>query len=304
MKTLRALTAAGMGLAAYALYEPFRPRLTTKDVAVSSDDLALTILHLSDMHIHGGSGWLSEWLSSLPDRLESPPDLVVSTGDMIEDDDGIDLALDSLNQIEATLGRFYVFGSHDYYASQFKPYTRYFDSSRRVRASKPANTARLFQGLNSKGWIPLLNDSYLLQSPRGRIRLSGVDDPYLKRHRTEHIRRSRQDKLAIALVHSPDVVSEWILAGFDLVLAGHTHAGQVRIPGVGAVVTNCSLPAALAGGLHRIGSGWLHVSPGLGTGKFAPIRFGCPPEATLLRLRPDRPTAPRSAVPAPGETHR
>jgi predicted MPP superfamily phosphohydrolase len=75
-----------------------------------------------------------------------------------------------------------------------------------------------------------------------------------------------------------------LLAGFDLVLGGHTHAGQVRIPGVGALVTNSSLPAALGGGLHRIGSGWLHVSPGLGTGRFAPIRFACRPEATLLVL--------------------
>jgi predicted MPP superfamily phosphohydrolase len=89
-------------------------------------------------------------------------------------------------------------------------------------------------------------------------------------------------------MHAPDVVSEWFLTGFDLVLAGHTHGGQVRIPGIGALVTNCSLPTALAGGLHRIHGGWLHVSPGLGTGKYSPIRFACPPEATLLHLEPAR----------------
>jgi predicted MPP superfamily phosphohydrolase len=94
--------------------------------------------------------------------------------------------------------------------------------------------------------------------------------------------------VAIGVVHTPDVVSEWALGGYDLVLAGHTHGGQVRIPGVGAVVTNCTLPPALAAGLHRIGGAWLHVSPGLGTGRFSPIRFNCRPEATLLRLRSRR----------------
>ncbi|MEA2517702.1 MAG: uncharacterized protein QOG16_1540, partial [Actinomycetota bacterium] len=90
--------------------------------------------------------------------------------------------------------------------------------------------------------------------------------------------------LAIGLAHAPDVVSQWMLQGFDLVFTGHTHAGQVRVPGFGAVVTNSSLPTELAGGLHRVGSGWLHVSPGLGTGRFAPIRFNCRPEATLLEI--------------------
>ena len=87
-------------------------------------------------------------------------------------------------------------------------------------------------------------------------------------------------------MHAPDVVSDFALAGFDLVLAGHTHGGQVRIPPFGALVTNSSLPPALARGLSRVGNMWLHVSPGLGTSRFSPARFACPPEATLLQLVP------------------
>jgi predicted MPP superfamily phosphohydrolase len=208
---------------------------------------------------------------------------------MIEDDDGIELAVSALERFEARFGKFYVFGSHDYYQSQFKPLTRYLDSSTEPRTTRPADTGRLRDALDSTGWISLINRTHVVESPWGRIRMAGVDDPYLNRHVTDHIERRSEEVAAIALVHAPDVVSEWVLAGFDLILAGHTHAGQLRLPGLGALVTNCSLPASLAGGLHRVGSGWLHVSPGLGTSKFAPIRLFCRPEATLLRLRPARP---------------
>jgi predicted MPP superfamily phosphohydrolase len=76
--------------------------------------------------------------------------------------------------------------------------------------------------------------------------------------------------------------------GFELLLAGHTHGGQVCVPLVGALVTNCGLDRRMAKGLHRWpGSGaWLHVSAGLGTSPTAPVRFACPPEASLLTLVP------------------
>ncbi|MEX0791075.1 MAG: metallophosphoesterase, partial [Actinomycetota bacterium] len=75
-------------------------------------------------------------------------------------------------------------------------------------------------------------------------------------------------------------------AGYDLAVAGHTHGCQVRFPFVGAVVTNSTLPTSLAKGLSRVGNCWLFVTPGVGTGKFAPFRFLCPPEASVLTLVP------------------
>ena len=78
--------------------------------------------------------------------------------------------------------------------------------------------------------------------------------------------------------------------GADLVLAGHTHGGQLCVPMVGALVTNCDLPRRYAKGLHRWSAAeqesWLHVSAGLGTSPYARVRFACPPEATLLTLAP------------------
>jgi predicted MPP superfamily phosphohydrolase len=245
----------------------------------------LSILHVSDTHMKRGDRALQRFLEKVPDELGAAPDLVLATGDLIENDEGIDPLIEAFGKLDARLGRFYVLGSHDYYQSRFHAYTKYFTGQRPVSTDR-ADTERLEMGLLEKGWHSLLNSSESVDVEGDVVRLTGVDDPYIKRHRTEHIARESGDAAAIGLMHAPDLVSQFSLAGFDLVLAGHTHAGQVRFPFAGAVVTNCSLPAALAGGLHRVGGTWLHVSPGLGTGKFAPIRINCPPEITLLLLEP------------------
>jgi predicted MPP superfamily phosphohydrolase len=92
------------------------------------------------------------------------------------------------------------------------------------------------------------------------------------------------------LTHSPEplVLDAMAADGFDLILAGHTHGGQVCVPFAGALVTNCGLDRRMAKGLHRWpgSDAWLHVSAGLGTHPTAPVRFACPPEATVLTLIP------------------
>ena len=87
-------------------------------------------------------------------------------------------------------------------------------------------------------------------------------------------------------MHSPDSAPEAAALGYDMVFAGHTHGGQVRLPLVGALVTNCTMPRRLVDGLVRMGTSLLHTSPGLGTSKYAPFRFLCRPEATVLELGP------------------
>jgi uncharacterized protein len=278
----------GSGIAAYAALQARSYRIRSQDVPAPPSAAQLTILQISDVHMTGRRRKLAAWLRDVTQAIPTP-DIIVATGDLIDDDSGIDPLVDALCGLEASLGRFYVLGSHDYFQSTLRGFVQSLSrlfSIREPSRVRPADTNRLERGLESCGWISLTNTAHVLQSDAGSVRLAGVDDPFIHRHQSEHICRSPGDALAVGVTHTPDVVSEWILAGFDLVLAGHTHGGQVRIPGLGALVTNCSLPSALASGLSKIGSGRLHVSPGLGTSKFSPVRLFCPPEVTLLTLIP------------------
>ncbi len=286
LRTVRRTAGLGAALGAYAFVEPFRYRLTRKTIPIRHNVPSLTVLHLSDTHMAPGDRRLRRFLEGLPEEIGFVPDIVVCTGDFIEDGDAIDDVVAAMAGIEARIGRFFVYGSHDYFSPAGPSYLKYFTGAPVRKQPTRRDETPMTRGLEAKGWVNVVNRTEVVVSEKGTIRVAGVDDPYLRWHRTEHIERGATDDLAIALVHAPDVVSEWVLNGFDLVLAGHTHGGQVRVPGVGALVTNCSLPRALAAGATRIGRTWLHVSPGLGTGRFTPIRFNCRPEATLLYLDP------------------
>jgi predicted MPP superfamily phosphohydrolase len=125
------------------------------------------------------------------------------------------------------------------------------------------------------------------------VELAGVSDAHLNADHYERVAGpvSTDATIAIGLSHTPEprLIDAFVADGFRLVLCGHTHGGQVRVPGVGALVTNCGLDRRLARGLSQwptngAARGWLHVSAGLGTSRYAPIRFACRPEATLLTL--------------------
>lgn len=287
IRTLAFAATAGL---TYSALETRSYRLRERRIVVARTAPALTILHVTDSHLTSGSHRLRAWLRDLPEKLDTPPDIAVATGDLIDDNSGIDPLAHALAGLRGRLGSFYVFGSHDYIqstgAGALRSLAHRYSGARPPVATRLADFERLKARLEDVGWSSLNNDSTTLEHEGRRIRISGVDDPFMNLHTTEHVVREPNDDLAVGLVHAPDMVSEWILAGYDLVLAGHTHGGQVRLPVVGALVTNCSLPSALAGGAHKVGAGWLHVSPGLGTSKFSPIRFLCPPEVTLLRLVP------------------
>ena len=123
-----------------------------------------------------------------------------------------------------------------------------------------------------------------------RIAAAGTDDAHLGLDRYGDVpyRAPEDGVLRLGVTHAPylRVVDAMAGDGFELIFAGHTHGGQLCLPGFGALVTNCDLPASQAKGLHTRGDAWLHVSAGLGTSPTAPIRFACPPEATLLTLVP------------------
>ena len=287
---MRTIALSGLSTAAYAVWETRAYRLVEHRIKMAPPAPKVSVLHISDTHLTAGNAKLKAWLDALPQTLGTVPDIAVATGDLIDDDSGIEPLTDALANLTGRLGSFYVFGSHDYFQSTprsaLRSLVNRYSGTREPRAARHTDSDRLQAGLEAAGWKSLNNASAVVTDEGSRIRLVGLDDPFLKRHTLDHVIREPDDDLAIGLVHAPDIVSEWILAGYDLVVAGHTHGGQIRLPGVGALVTNCTLPSALAGGPHRVGAGWLHVSPGLGTSKFSPIRFLCPPEATILQIAP------------------
>ena len=140
--------------------------------------------------------------------------------------------------------------------------------------------------LEADGWTHLPNRRTELAVDGVRLEVMGMDDPHIERHDLRVAPRRDPAALGLAVVHSPDPAPELAALGYDLILSGHTHGGQVRLPVVGAIVTNSQMPTRLCRGLSRLGSSILHISPGLGTSKFAPFRFLCRPEATILELVP------------------
>ncbi len=278
------MTAAALAYGAAIEVRAFRLRRIEVPV-LPRGQRPLRVLHLSDLHLRPGQSKKRAWVRSLA-GLE--PDLVIDTGDNLAHPQAVPAVFDSLGPMLDLPGA-YVLGSNDYFAPRPKNPVDYL---RRDSGKRPTNHFLPWQdlrdGLIAAGWRDLTNRRDFLEVDGRRIALIGVDDPHLRRDRYD-IAGGRLDPdvdLRLGVVHAPyrRVLDRMAADRLDLILAGHTHGGQLCVPGYGAVVTNCDLPRQQAKGLSRWRSSWLHVSAGLGTSPYAPVRFACPPEATLLTL--------------------
>jgi predicted MPP superfamily phosphohydrolase len=295
MRTLlQATTVASAAAVGYAaVIERNWFALRRYDVPVLSPGAQpLRILHISDSHLTPGRKRLMSWIKSLDDL---DPDLVVNTGDAIAHPQSVEYLLDALGPLLDRPGVF-VFGANDLYAPRpVNPFRYALAPSNRWHSRNEPNLPweKLRDGMIAAGWLDLNNQRGNLAIAGLDVALAGVHDP--------HIRRDRYDRVAgpadpaadvrIGVMHSPEprVLDLFTADGYDLLLAGHTHGGQLCLPWYGTLVTNCGLERQRARGLHRHpadGQAWLHVSAGLGTSPFAPARFACRPEASLLTLTP------------------
>ncbi len=247
----------------------------------------LRILHISDLHMVPNQRSKQRWLANLVDLQ---PDLVVNTGDNLAHQQAVPAVLRALQPL-MTLPGVFVFGNNDYYGPKPKNPAHYLMRTGKKIRGVPLPWADLRAAFSEHGWLDLSNARRELTVAGRRIAVAGVDDPHLRRDRYQRI-AGRADPTAdfrLGLTHSPEprVLDAFAADGYDLVLAGHTHGGQLRLPGYGAIVTNCGLDRSRARGASRWGAHtWLHVSAGIGTSPFAPVRFACPPEASLLMLVP------------------
>ena len=293
VKSLLGIGALGAGCLAYAgLYEVNAFRLRRVDVPVlPSGARPIRILHISDVHMTPHARARQRWLTTL-DELE--PDLVINTGDNIAHDDAVQFVLASFGRLLDRPG-VYVWGSNDYYAPTFKNPLRYLGgpSKRDRRSQWTLPWQDLGRGFKEAGWIDLTQTRASVEIKGVRLGFRGTDDPHLNQDHYAEVAGPVDRKeidVAIGVTHAPyrRVIDAMAYDGHDLIMTGHTHGGQVCVPFYGALVTNCDLDTRRAKGLSKHSAGgrtaWLHVSAGVGTSPYAPIRFACPPEATLLTL--------------------
>ena len=248
---------------------------------------SIRVLHLSDLHLLPRQRRKIAFIRSLVD-LE--PDLVLNTGDTLSSPRAIPALIDALGPLLAVPGGF-VPGNNDYYIPQFKTPLSYFLPRKPLPDNRPRMPwDQLARAMASRGWVNLAHERVTLPVAGARVALAGVDDAHLGRDRYELIAgpADADADVRIGVTHTPDpgLLDRFAADGYDLTVAGHTHGGQVRIPFGSAITTNCGLDVWRARGLSDWQGMALNVSAGVGAGPYAPIRFACRPEVSLLTLVP------------------
>ncbi|MFE3069275.1 metallophosphoesterase [Streptomyces sp. NPDC059247] len=294
---LTATAAAGIVYAAGVEARSFRLRRVTVPVLPPgmSD---LRVLQVSDIHMVSGQRKKRAWLQSLAGLR---PDFVVNTGDNLSDPEAVPELLDALGPLMEFPG-VYVFGSNDYYGPRLRNPALYLmekvQGRHGLNGNKPVVGAvhNPWEGIrdafDAAGWANLTNTRGRLKLPQADLAFTGLDDPHIKRDRYERVTGGPDPDadFTMGVVHAPYLraLDAFTADGYELLLAGHTHGGQLCIPFYGALVTNCDLDTDRVKGLstHTAGgrTSYLHVSAGCGTSRYTPVRFACPPEVTLLTL--------------------
>lgn len=259
------------------------------------------ILHLSDLHLAPWQRDRIDWVRGL---TTLKPDLIVTTGDLVGHRDALPALTEALMPFDGVPGVF-VHGSNDYFAPRMKNPLRYLTGPSRGdgAAAERLDIDALERLLADRlGWHSLNNDVAQLVVNGSTLDFVGVNDAHRGWDRLDALpalldalREQDEDDtddpaVTIGVTHAPyrRVLDTFTTQGADAIFAGHTHGGQVCLPGGRALVTNCDLPADQARGLslwyHAHRAAYLTVSAGLGHSIYAPVRFACPPEAVVVTL--------------------
>ncbi|PWI17057.1 metallophosphoesterase [Streptomyces sp. Act143] len=294
---MAAVGAAGLLYSAGFEARSFRLRRVTVPV-LPAGMRPLRVLQVSDIHMVGGQRKKQRWLRSLAGLR---PDFVINTGDNLSDTEGVPEVLDALGPLMEFPGA-YVFGSNDYYGPSLRNPARYLlekaSGRHGLNGNPPAVSVvhnpweDLRDGFDAAGWLNLTNTRGTLKVEGVSVELTGLDDPHIKKDRYTEVAGGPSSSVdfSMGVVHAPylRVLDAFAADAYPLILAGHTHGGQLCIPFYGALVTNCDIDTDRVKGLSTHTAegrtSYLHVSAGCGTNRYTPVRFACPPEATLLTL--------------------
>ena len=257
----------------------------------------IRVLHISDVHMAPWQRRKQAWIASLASLR---PDVIVNTGDNMGHPEGLRGVRAAFAGFRGTPG-FFVHGSNDTYGPTPRNPLRYFLGPSRRKQNPPRLDVTAMEDYftGDLGWTDLNNTSGSVDVAGLRINAFGVGDAHHDDDRLDlvpgMVERLREDGstssvLTIGVAHAPyrRVLDSFTEAGAEAIFAGHTHGGQVRLPGFGALVANCDIPLKQARGLSTWSTNGravpLNVSAGLGHSIYAPVRFACRPEATLVTL--------------------
>jgi predicted MPP superfamily phosphohydrolase len=249
----------------------------------------IRILHFSDLHLTPNK---KREIADIKSFIKLKPDLVISTGDFLAHQDAVGPVVDALKELLDLPGLF-VFGSNDYYAPKFKnpfSYLRKDNGERKIGNKLP--TEKLRNKLIKSGWKDLNHGKVKIKVNGVVIEARGTDDAHLELDNYPLVagKVSKSADVALGVTHAPyeRVIAAMAADELDLIFAGHTHGGQVRMPWFGgskSLTTNCDLENWRSRGVTKVNDEpWLNVSAGMGMSPFAPIRFACPPEVSLITL--------------------
>ena len=264
----------------------------------------IRVLHLSDLHLAPWQHDKVAWVRSL---ASLHPHLIVNTGDNLGHPDALPALVEALSVFDEVPGVF-VHGSNDYFAPTPKnPLGDLTGPSTGETATASRMDIDALEALlrDRLGWIDLNNAVGRLIINRSIVEFMGTNDAHRGWDRLDRlpalvdgVRELDKDDthdpaVMIGVTHAPyqRVLNSFTTLDSDVIFAGHTHGGQVCLPGFGALVTNCDLPRDRARGVsvwhHAHKASYLNVSAGIGTSIYAPLRFACPPEAVLVTLVAD-----------------
>lgn len=297
-----------VGIIYAILGEPYRPVFKRHALALTPAWPKLSIVHISDMHVRSSDPRLLRAQKAALKNLT--PDLLCVTGDMCEKVADIHLVIDLLRTVKPRLGTFVVLGNHEHNApmpnhlrDQHKRGWRLVMSALLrtmaplLRSDGDEEGHAMADALQAAGITVLHNDGQRvhIKGTDKSLWIAGCDSAWAGHaDMLAAMQGRRADEACLALIHEPDLAFEARDLGADLILAGHTHGGQVRFPFVGAVYTLKMDPRiVIAAGFQRLEAGLLHIAAGLGhtlpllhitagLGHTIPLRFGVPPEVVWL----------------------
>lgn len=302
---LAGVGALALGAAAWGALverENFRVRRETLPILDPGSE-PIRVLHLSDIHMAPWHSSSARWIREL---IELRPDVVVGTGDFLGHPESLSTLTEALTPFRGVPG-VVTHGSNDRVAPRMKnPFSYVLEPSRPHgdHSGEAMNFAGLQELYQTLGWSDIENGVARMDIRGSSLEWVGVGDahyglddlpglPGLLDQEREDTEAGTTSITTLGVTHAPyqRVLNALQNNGAEVIFAGHTHGGQVCLPGGRALTTNCDLPTSMASGVHvwaHAGkASYLQVSAGLGTSIYAPVRLFCPPEAVLVTLVAD-----------------